>query len=100
MRCNQCRQELGLAHHYWGMPFCSTVCMEGYKSRLGEGTRAKIASLVVAKTAEGRSRHWRHMPQGTPYPGGAYRGWRQQGKSPDDGATMPRSPWPARAPVI
>jgi hypothetical protein len=59
MRCNQCRQELGLVHHYWGMPFCSTVCMDGYKSRLGEGTRAKIASLVVAKTAEGRSRHWR-----------------------------------------
>jgi hypothetical protein len=59
MRCNQCRQELGLAHHYWGMPFCSTVCMDGYKSRLGEGTRTKIASLVVAKTAEGRSRHWR-----------------------------------------
>jgi hypothetical protein len=59
MRCNQCRQELGLAHHYWGMPFCSTACMDGYKSRLGEKTKEKIASLVVAKTAEGRSRRWR-----------------------------------------
>ena len=49
MRCNQCRQELGLAHHYWGMPFCSTACMDGYKSRLNEETKAKIANLVVAK---------------------------------------------------
>jgi hypothetical protein len=59
MRCDQCRQELVLAHHYWGMPFCSTACMDGYKSRLGEETKAKIASLVVAKTAEVRGRHWR-----------------------------------------
>jgi hypothetical protein len=59
MRCNQCRQELGLAHHYWGMPFCSTACMDGYKSRLGEKTKEKIASLLVAKPAEGRSRRWR-----------------------------------------
>ena len=58
MRCNQRRQELALAQHYWGMPCCSTVCMDGYKSRLGEETEAKITRLVVAKTSEGSSRRW------------------------------------------
>ena len=71
MRCNQCRQELGLVHHYWGMPFCSTVCMDGYKSRIGEGTRAKIASLVVAKNGRGpQSALATECHRGQPIPAG------------------------------
>jgi hypothetical protein len=59
MRCNHCRQQLGLnVRYYWRMQFCSTACVDSYKKRLGEETRVKIACLDFANPAERRSRRW------------------------------------------
>jgi hypothetical protein len=49
MRCDHCRGELGrTARRYWQMRFCSSACVEAYKRRLGEATRAKIKRLDFA----------------------------------------------------
>ena len=46
MRCDHCRGELGPSvRRYWQMRFCSSACIEAYRRRLDEATRAKIECL-------------------------------------------------------
>jgi hypothetical protein len=46
LRCDQCRNGLGLrVHRYWHMRFCSPACMTAYKQRLNDETRVKIRRL-------------------------------------------------------
>jgi hypothetical protein len=46
VRCDHCREELGLGiHFYWRMQFCSSACMTAYQQRLAPETKAKICRL-------------------------------------------------------
>lgn len=48
LRCDHCREELGLdVHRYWHMRFCSPPCMTAYQHRLAEETKMKIRRLDV-----------------------------------------------------
>lgn len=49
MRCDYCRDKLGLVvHRYWSMRFCSAACAQAYQQRLQGETRAKIRLLECA----------------------------------------------------
>jgi hypothetical protein len=46
VRCDHCREELGLGiHFYWHMQFCSSACMTAYQQRLAPETTVKICRL-------------------------------------------------------
>jgi hypothetical protein len=46
VRCDHCREELGLnLHFYWHMQFCSSACMTAYQQRLAPETKVKIFRL-------------------------------------------------------
>ncbi len=46
IRCDHCRGSLDLiVQRYWRMQFCSAGCVEAYKSRLDDGTKAKMRRL-------------------------------------------------------
>jgi len=48
VRCDHCREELGLGiHRYWHMQFCSSPCMAAYQQRLAPETKVKISQLDV-----------------------------------------------------
>ena len=46
LRCDHCREELGLSvYRYWHMQFCSLACMTEYQRRLAPETKVKISQL-------------------------------------------------------
>jgi hypothetical protein len=50
VRCDHCREELGLGiHFYWHMQFCSSACMTAYQRRLAPETKVKISQLEASR---------------------------------------------------